>query len=161
MKNLLTGILCLFVTASFAQSETDYLEYSRSVLNAEKKALVSEALQLSDQQSEVFWPLYNELNSKLYEIEGRNYKIILDYADNYEKMTDEKAEELWKSFRKNEMERQKLIDSYFNKFKAKLPAGLVVRYFQVENKIDLMVDASISLEIPLIEVTPGPASPEK
>ncbi len=142
----------MFATATFAQSDTDYLEYSRSVLKAEKKAMVSEALMLNDSLGKIFWPLYNEFNEKLYAIESKNYEVILDYAANYEKMTDEKAEELWKAYHAAELERLKLMGTYFNKFKKALSAGTAVKYMQIENKIDVMIDASVALEIPLVEV---------
>ena len=141
--------------STFAQNNNDYLEYSRSILNAEKKAIVSEAMMLSEEQSKVFWPLYNELNEKLFQVESKTYDLIMDYAENFEKMTDEKADELWTKATSAQEERGKLLSSYYGKFKKVLPAGLVVKYFQVENKIDIMIDAALAMEIPLVEIQPS------
>ena len=69
-KIFLAGML-LFTATTFAQNTNDYLEYSRSVLNAEKKAIVSEAMMLTEDQSKIFWPLYNELNEKLFQVESK------------------------------------------------------------------------------------------
>lgn len=152
MKNIILAFACtVLYSISFAQSDNDYLEYSRSVLNSEKKAVVAEAMQLNDEQSKIFWPLYNEFNGKLYEVESKTYQVIMDYSKEYENMTDEKADELWNRAMKAQMERQKLIATYYAKFKKVLPAGLVVKYFQVENKIDVMIDAAIAMEVPLVE----------
>ena len=159
-KILIAGIL--FIGAStFAQNTNDYLEYSRSVLNAEKKAMVSEAMMLTEEQSKIFWPLYNELNEKLFQVESKTYDVIMDYSANYENMTNEKADELWTRATAAQAERGKLLNTYYGKFKKVLPAGLVVKYFQVENKIDIMVDAALAMEIPLVEIQPSPGTPAK
>ena len=49
------------------------------------------------------------------------------------------------------MESAKLEKSYYKKFKKILPAGKAAKFFQVENKIETMIDAQLALEIPLIE----------
>ncbi|MGB0390124.1 MAG: hypothetical protein ACPGD5_01040 [Salibacteraceae bacterium] len=155
MKNFAIAIMLVMGLSSFAQNNNDYLEYSRTVLNAEKKAIVSEAMMLSQEQSKIFWPLYNELNEKLFQVESKTYAVIIDYAENIEKMTDEKADELWTKATSAQAERYKLLNSYYGKFKKVLPAGIVVKYFQVENKIDIMIDAALAMEIPLVEIQPA------
>ncbi|MCB0481681.1 MAG: hypothetical protein KDC83_09625 [Flavobacteriales bacterium] len=160
MKNFLIVGLTLLASTLFAQNDADYLEYSRSVLNAEKKGIISDAMNLTEDQSKVFWPLYNELNQKLFDVESKVYTIILDYAANMDQMTDEKADELWLKASAAQTERNKLLNSYYPKFKKVLPAGVVVKYYQVENKIDIMVDAALAMEIPLVAINPA-AAPSK
>lgn len=155
MKYLPIAILLKLGLSTFAQNNNDYLEYSRSILNAEKKAVVSVAMMLSEEQSKVFWPLYNELNEKLFQVESKTYDLIMDYAENFEKVTDEKAYELWTKAISAQEERGKLLSSNYGKFKKVLPAGLMVKYFQVENKIDIMIDAALAMEITLVEIQPS------
>lgn len=123
----------------------------RTVLKTEKKAAVAEIMTLSTEEADVFWPLYNEYNDKLYEIGNRELKIILDYAENYEKMTNEKADEIWINYMKIQTEYLKLSKQYYKKFKKILPAGRVAKYFQAENKINTLIDAQLAIEIPFIE----------
>jgi len=152
MKKLVVGTLCMFI-ASFAISQTanDYVEIMRTVLNTEKKAAIAEVMQFTKDEGEVFWPLYNEYNEKLYTIGDKEVKIINDYAENYGKMTNEKADELWLSFLQVETEYLKLEKQYYAKFKKILPSAKAVKYFQAENKIKNLVNAQLSLEIPIIE----------
>ena len=154
MKNL---ILSLFVLALFgtlicnAQADNDYLELTRDVIKVEKKAAIAEVMQLTEAESVPFWTLYNEYQGKLYLVQNKRIAIIKDFADNYENLSDEKADELWVNSLNFRQEILKLKKSYYAKFKKILPAGKAARLFQAENKIEILIDAQLAMEIPLIE----------
>lgn len=142
--------LVMFISPAFSQSFDDYLEVVRDVLNTEKKAAVAETMALSKAESGAFWSLYNEYNAKLYEVHTDRVNIIKDFAANYESMTDEKADALVRASLAYETKLLKLNKSYYKKFKKILPATKAALYFQVEGKIDDLVNASLALEIPLV-----------
>lgn len=152
MKKLVLGLSLLFFAANMmAQNINDYMEVERAALKTEKKALVAEAMQLTEAESTVFWPLYNEYNDKKYLVNTKVYNTIVDYAENYMSLSDEKAIELYTNSMKHKQELAKLEKSYFKKFQKIMPGKKAVRYFQVENKIKMLIDAEIALEIPLVE----------
>lgn len=152
MKKLVLGTVLMFV-ASMAMTQTadDYIEILRTVLKTEKKAAIAEVMTLSEAESEVFWPLYNEFNEKMYTVQSKRVKIIKDFAANYENMTDLKADELMNSYLGYKQEANKLTKSYYKKFKKIIPAGKAAKYFQAENKIATLVDFELAAEIPFIE----------
>lgn len=153
MKKVAILFLAIFVGMQlWAQSESDYLELARSVLKTEKKAVVAEAMEFTDAEADVFWPLYNEYSEAEYLILTKRMNIVKDFANNYETLSNEKADELWTSSLKFEQELLNLQKKYYKKFKKVLPAGKAARFFQVENKINTLIDAELSLEIPLIDV---------
>jgi hypothetical protein len=151
-KAILFFVLVFAGVQLMSQSSNDYIEILRSVLKTEKKAAISEVMNFTDQEAEVFWPLYNEFTEKMYVVQGKRVKIIKDYAENYSKMTDEKADELWTSAMSYRQETLKLTKQYYKKFKKILPAGKAARYFQAENKIATLIDFELASEIPMIEV---------
>lgn len=150
-STMLTAGLVLLISPIFAQSIDDYLEVARDVLNTEKKAVVSEAMMLSDAESGPFWELYNEYNAELYKVHTKRVNIIKDFAANYESMNDEKADALWMESMAYQSELLKLNKAYYKKFKKILPAGKAAMYFQLENKIATLISANLALEIPLLE----------
>jgi hypothetical protein len=87
----------------------------------------------------------------MYTVQTKRVKIIKDYAENYESMTNEKADELWTSYMNFKQEILTLNKQYYKKFKKILPAGKVAKYFQAENKITILVDFQLASEIPFIE----------
>lgn len=134
-----------------AQTDNDFLELTREVLKAEKKAVVTEAMQLSELESQPFWNLYNEYQGALYVVQNKRIAIIKDYANNFDSLSDEKADELWIGSMKYKNELLKLKKSYYAKFKKVLSPGKAVRFMQLENKIETLIDAQLALEIPLVE----------
>ncbi len=151
MKQIILGMALLFAsTVLFSQTLDDYMEVQREALKTEKKAAVAQAMQFTDAESEVFWPLYNEYNGKMYVFNTELYKLIKKFAANYELMSNEKAVELWTGSMKVEQDLLNLEKTYFKKFQKILPGRKVMRYFQVENKIKTLVEAQLALEIPLV-----------
>lgn len=152
MKKILSILsVVLISTVIYAQSENDYLELARDVLKTEKKAAIAEVMQLTEVESTPFWTLYNEYQGKLYLIQNKRIDLIKDFADNFENLSDVKADQLWINAMAYKQEVLKLKKQYYNKFKKILPAGKAARFFQAENKIETMIDAQLALEIPLVE----------
>lgn len=152
MKTILTIICMLSLVLTInAQSDNDYLELSREVLKVEKKVAIAQNMNLTDAESTEFWILYGDYENDLYKIHNQRIAIINDYADNYEKLTDEKSDELWTNYISYQSELLKFKKSYYKKFKKILPTGKAARFFQIENKIEAMVNAVLALEIPLME----------
>ena len=152
MKTLFSFIALVVISVSAnAQTENDYLEIAREVLKTEKKAVIAELMQLSDEESQPFWNIYNEYQGKLYLVQNKRIEIIRDYSEHFETLTGEKADELYTKSMAFKQEILKLEKQYYKKFKKILPAGKAARFFQAENKIETMIDANLSLEIPLIE----------
>jgi hypothetical protein len=152
MKKLfITLSVVIFGISLSAQNTDDYMEVQRGVLKTEKKAVVADAMSFTEEESTVFWPLYNEYNDKMYTLNTKGYNLIKDYAKNFESMTDEKAVELWNENMKVKAELAKLEKTYFKKFQKIIPAKKAARYFQLESKIRTLVNAELALEIPLLE----------
>ncbi|MFT4848280.1 MAG: hypothetical protein ACI9AV_002525 [Sediminicola sp.] len=157
MKNQILSIIALSIaslcltSSIFAQSDNDYLEISRDVLKIEKKAAITNVMNLSETESQPFWNLYNEYQGKLYTVHNKRIAGIKDFAMNYENLSDEKANELFVNYMGYQRDLLKLKKEYYKKFKKILPAGKAVRFFQAENKIETLIDAQLALEIPMVD----------
>jgi hypothetical protein len=142
--------MIMMMSPAFSQSFDDYMEVVRDILNTEKKAVVAETMTLSEAESGPFWALYNEYNAELYKVHTERVNIIKDFADSYESMTDEKADALVNRSLAYKTQVLKLNKTYYKKFKKILPATKAALYFQIESKIDDLVNAELATEIPLV-----------
>ena len=68
MKTILLTLVAFTLALTLKAQFNNYLEVTREVIKTEKKAMVAEAMQLSDAKSKEFWPLYNEFQEKLYAV---------------------------------------------------------------------------------------------
>jgi len=151
--------ICLMITAfriSPAASQDNTADNSLIVkqkIFAEKKLLVAENMQLTEAEASGFWPIYDEYQDELFRLRVRSLKLIGDYAEHYELMTDDVAKKLLNEYLSIERLRQTLEESYLPKFRQVLSDIKVARYFQIESKISAADNYNISKQIPLIRTS--------
>ena len=160
MKNVTTSLLVFVLlgplTSSAQQSAaepdpvTAALEIGRSVLDAERQAVIAESLPLTREEGEKFWPLYREYHTDADKIMGRRLELIRGFAENYDDVTDAMAEDLIKGVLKNDEAETRLKQKYLGRFQKVLPPSKLLIYYQLENKIDTYVRARLVEQIPLL-----------
>ena len=128
-----------------------YIELLRTDLNAQKRQIINETMQLDDKQARIFWPIYNDYEADRDKLGDEKLAIVQEYATNFLTMTNEKADELAQRVMALDDQRMALRRKYYDLMKKSLPAILVVRFFQVENQIQLLVDLKIASNLPIIE----------
>ena len=128
-----------------------YIELLSTDLNAQRRQIVNETMQLDDKQARIFWPIYNDYEADLDKLADEKLAIVQDYATNFLTMTNEKADELAQRVMALDDQKIALRRKYYDLMKKSLPAILVVRFFQVENQIQLLVDLRIDSNLPIIE----------
>ena len=129
---------------------TEATEQARSIAQTERKMVVSDALQLTPEESTAFWPVYDKYAAELKKAGDLRVKVITDYAANYDNMTDAVAKQLIADYFKYQEQVLKIRKGYLGKFRKALPEIKVVRFLQVENKLDAMVDFALARQIPLL-----------
>ena len=155
---LVVGVLATAVPTQAQTQNEQYMELMRQDLRTTKLAVMTEAMSLTDEQGEVFWPLFREYQTKLSVIGDRRIAMIKEYAENYEKMTGDKANELMKQWFKQQKDRFGLFEKTVKKIAKATDPVTAARFIQVENALNMLVDLQIASELPLF--TPGPASEE-
>ena len=128
-----------------------YIELLHTDLNAQRRQIINETMQLDDKQARIFWPIYNDYEANLDKLGDEKLAIVQEYATNFLTMTNEKADELAQRVMALDDQRMALRRKYYDLMKKSLPAILVVRFFQVENQIQLLVDLQIASNLPIIE----------
>ncbi len=153
---IMAGILA--PSAALAQNEMQYMELLRSDIKTQKVAILTEALQLTEEQSAAFWPLYREYDLELSKLGDRRIAQLRSYADNFAALTDEKAKQMADDYFKLEEDRLKLKKNYFKKMEKELGANTAARFTQIENQIELLIDVQLASEMPLIKAAPATVS---
>ena len=150
-KSILVVLAISFSTLSFGQNFKDFLEVQSSALKTEKKALVTQVMNFTEEESKVFWPLYNEFQTKLGELNQQRFELIVQYAENFDSLTSDMAVNLMSENLKIKEEMAHLDKKYFKKFEKILEPKRAVKYFQVELDIQLAVNGQLAQVLPFVE----------
>jgi hypothetical protein len=145
----LAGLVVAAAAPSFAQS--DIIELLRSDIATQKKVLITGAMELTEEQSDVFWPIYNDYQNELRKIGDDRVALIKEYANNYESMSDEMAKDITKRALKQQGDRLNLYKKYNGKLAKALGPRLAARWLQAEHAINTMIDVQVAAEMPLMK----------
>jgi len=117
----------------------------------ERRQLIADNLQLTEAEAKGFWPIYQKLEHDMVKLEENRTRIIAEFGENYDQITDAMAKKLLNDRIELEERRAKLWKTYIKKFQHVLPIKKLARYYQIEYKIHAFVDAGIAEEIPLMK----------
>src|SRR5262245_42846132 len=151
---LLAASLSLVVAAvpvRAGEADEASLTILRDTLRSNKKALVDVNLALSDQEASSFWPVYDRYQKELGAVQDRLLRVIQDYEANFGSMTDEKAMKLVEEYLAVEEDRAKIRRAYLGPISEALPGRKVMRFYQIENKIDAVLRYELAKTIPVVE----------
>ncbi len=126
------------------------VQIARSLTEASRQATVAQNVTLTESQAAVFWPIYREYRLEVAKQNDRLAQLIRAYADTYSSMTDAEAKKLTATYLDIDRKRLDLKVQYVKKFEKVLPAALVTRAMQTEQKLDAMQNFTIARTVPLV-----------
>ena len=126
------------------------VQIARTLTEASRQATVAENVTLTEAQAAVFWPIYREYRLEVAKQNDRLAELIRTYASKYPTMTDADAKKLTETYLDIDRKRLDLKVRYVKKFEKALPAALVARAMQTEQKLDAMQAFTIARTVPLV-----------
>ena len=150
---LTAGLLLIGNAAAQAQTQSPNTNDDTQVLlaqiQADKAAVVLRSLELTDQEARGFSPLYDEYQKERKQIGERQIATLNKFASNYGSMTEDAAGDILKEWFKVQEEKTDLVKKYAKRFDRVLPRTKVLRFVQVENKLETVLDLQAARVIPL------------
>jgi hypothetical protein len=154
VRVLLATVMTLALSATpghAGEAAKANLDILRDTIQANKKALVAANLTLTDEEAARFWPLYDRYQTELKPVQDRAVKVIEDYTASFHDLSNEKAMKLADDWLSAEGDRVKVRRTYLEQFAKVLPGRKVVRFYQIENKMDAVLRYDLAGEIPVVE----------
>ena len=156
MKRITTALVFLaavvlagYASETFAQQERDEIELMLAQIRTNRQAIVTENLALTAEESEAFWPLYRQFQNDRALMVDRTMKMLTEFRDNFDVLSEEQAKALVNEYFKIQKEELRLNEKYLREFRKILSQKKALRYFQIENKLDAIIDYDLSQVIPL------------
>jgi len=153
--SLLATSLTFLVPRAAAQSVRDEVEVTRGLLKADRKVVIAEGMQLTDQESSNFWPIYRDYRAAMDKVNDGRVELVLEYADIYPDVPEAQAKAMLKRYTNLEEQTLEVRHKYLKKLRKVLPAAKVLRFAQLENRLDLSVSLQIASSVPLVPAAAG------
>jgi hypothetical protein len=128
-----------------------YFDVMKKDIRTQKQSMVDQAMGLEAAQKSQFWKIYEGYQAELDKIWDQRVANIKKYADNFEKLTDEVADQLAVKMLDIEGQRTALKKKYYAAYKEKMGARVAARFLQVESTLGSFLDVQIGSEIPIVQ----------
>ena len=148
MKKFIGILSLLLAISSMPAIATEESAEIKQALQ-QKKLLILEGMQLSDDVEIAFLPVYNSFQKEKLKINRQLSALVEDFAKNYNDLSNAKAQEIinkWQLIQQSELDLKK---DYVSEFTRVISPKQTMRYYQIENKLDTMVDYELIKAIPL------------
>lgn len=123
----------------------------RKDLRSQGKQVIAANMSLTDAEAEKFWPVYEQYVSELAKISDTKYTLIKLYMQSDGVLTDKEAESAVKQWAEIDQSVAQLRMKYIPSFRKVLSSKNTARFFQLERRVQLMIDLPLASALPLVE----------
>jgi len=130
MKYLL-AIISLFIFfnfASFAQTKDDKAK-KEELIYSQKIAFITERLQITPNEAQKFWPLYNEYWKRKNKLIVERNNIMNKAKNELDQLNEQECKELANEYNAIRLKETKLFNEYNEKFQTVLPPKKVLQLY--------------------------------
>jgi hypothetical protein len=136
MKRKIVGLIIL---ATFCAMNIIAQNVNRQRLDAYKIAFFTKRLNLTSQEAEKFWPVYNEFQDNKNKIQLERQELNRNFNQNELNMNEREMIEAGDKLVGMEVREAALAQEFHNKIKTVLPPVKVLRLYQAENQYRLQL----------------------
>jgi hypothetical protein len=131
-----------------AQTPSD-VALTRAHIQTARQAIIAEAMPLTENEGLLFWPAYRDYRLDMARLGDRLVKVIDEFIAANAKPNDEQANRLLDEYLDIKAKEVSVRQKHVKIFKKLLPPVKVARFFQLENKLDAVVNYELAQSIPL------------
>jgi hypothetical protein len=126
------------------------IEQLRKDARTDINTLITVSMQFTSDEAAKFWPLYKTYEQTRKGLTDERLSIIKEYAKNFSAMTDAKAAELMQRALGLEEKSAGAKRAFLAELGKAFPGKTVARFYQVHTRIDMLIDATLAGEVPLV-----------
>jgi uncharacterized membrane-anchored protein YhcB (DUF1043 family) len=127
------------------------IDLLRKDLRSQKRQVIAANMKLTDAEAEKFWPTYDQYTAELVKVNNEKYALIKEYAQSYNSLTDEQGDSLSRRWLTLDESIVQLRIKYVPIFRKVLSGRSTALFFQLDRRVQLMIDLQLAQSIPLVE----------
>lgn len=134
-KQILIALLGIFSLINLdASAQKDEHEDRREKYRIEKIAFLTSHLDLTPNEAEKFWPLYNQMDKERWEAQKARRELENKLNDAKESLSEKEIIKLTKDFAESMQKEGTLVIQYNDRFLNILPPKKVLELYKTENE---------------------------
>ena len=118
-------------------------------IQTDRRAVYAMNLELTDQESKAFWPVYDEFEAAMKKVTDARLELLNQYAAKYDALNDADAKQMLGRRMQLDKEAFALRQKYAKKVQQVLPSVKALRYVQLQDRIDNILAGNMYSMIPL------------
>ena len=112
-------------------------------------ARVANELAIDDSNHFAYWP-GTSIESVVWHADLHRFvRLLTGYLENYDSLTDEAARKMLDEYLSIDRARNGVKSTFVPRFGKVIPAKQVTRFFQIDNKLDAVINAELAKLVPL------------
>ena len=150
-------LICTLGLNQPAYPQTSQKQLDIAAARAQRKATVGDNMNLSADEATRFWPVYDAYEARMDKIEDRHVRELKEFAAKYSNFTDADAKKKLDEVIAIQQARLDVQREFIPKFLEAVSQVKVTRFYQIDNKIQALIQCDIAQLVPLAE-KPGEAA---
>jgi hypothetical protein len=145
------ALAALFAVPAAASAQATDIAVTRQQIQADRQAIVAQNLPLTETQATAFWPLYQAYRAAVIKLGDQRVAAIMTPTAG-DTATDKELDAMLTTWVKVGEDYAKLQGAWIKKFQPVLGSKGTIRFYQIEFRLDLILQAAMASEIPLVPV---------
>jgi Spy/CpxP family protein refolding chaperone len=139
------------VPTAGAEDPSGDLKAIHAKLESDKKDIVTQYMNLSEQEAKAFWPVYDEIQTEQAALSRRTESLLSSYAAELKSntFTDEKAQKLLDEWIQLGQDEARQRAGAAAKVMKALPGKKAARYLQIESEYRALRNYDLAATVPL------------
>jgi len=150
-------MVCTLGLSGPASAQPSQKQLDIAAARAQRKATVGANMNLTSNEAAKFWPVYDAYEKSMDSIEDRHVRELKEFAAKYNNFTDADAKKKLDEVIAIQQARLDVQKEFIPQFRAVISQVKVTRFYQIDNKIQALIQCDIAQLVPLAQ-TPGEAA---
>lgn len=142
-------LVCTLGLSRPSLAQTSQKQLDIAAARAQRKATVGANMNLTPDEAAKFWPVYDAYEAQMDSIEDRHVRELKEFAAKYQRFTDADAKKKLDEVMAIQQARLDVQKDFIPKFLGAVSQIKVTRFYQIDNKIQALIQCDIAQLVPL------------
>ncbi len=147
MKKILTIVSLVFMMTELSAQQNTEIELMRSIYKLEKKGVVADYLQLTNEEAGKFWPIYEKYEIERSAFGDRRVKLITSYVNDKHVNDVKQADAMVKESSEIQRKETSLREKFYAEMRDGVSPTIAAKFYQIEDAISVAIRAKLWEEL--------------